>query len=134
MKNELINLGELQLHDEMNGGSRTAMIPDEVLLKTLAIDTTGDTEKVRRFVEELAEEGKLMTEGDVTALVEKARDALQQPTGRMTIDSLGHLDTRPASVYLTPSPTYKERRAEKARKKREAKFKRSQYAREMGML
>jgi hypothetical protein len=109
----------------------------------LILDTAGDVQKAREFINELEETGRLMTEESSKLLVKKFEEAVRScpPEHTVMVDSVGHLITGEQAEqiiglgHFIPKPkTLKQKRAEKAAKKREAKYKRSQHYREMGML
>lgn len=141
LKNELMNVKPLsEAIAAAEGGVRTAMIPDEKLAEML-VDTDGSTGRAEKFVEELVQDGRMLTREAADKMVEDYREAARNtPPGQMVmVDSMGSLISHEQAAqiaqhgrFIPPAKTHKQRRAEKAAKKREAKYKRSQLYREMG--
>jgi hypothetical protein len=139
LKNELMNVNPLS---EAEGGVRTAMIPDEKLAE-LFVDTDGSTDRAEHFVEELIQDGRMLTHEAADKMAEGYREAARNtlPGQTLMVDSMGSLISHEQAAqivqdgrFIPPAKTLKQKRAEKAAKKRQAKYMRSQYRREMGML
>lgn len=142
MKNELLNIGLFDApHNPNDGGTRTAMIPEEKLREVFQITTVDERQAVQQFAQELAQTGQLMTEMAAEKMVEGFQEAVKaRGTDHMIlVDSMGHVMSAEQAAAIEaqgrfiPAPiTHKQRRAEKAAKKREAKYRRSQLYRELG--
>lgn len=143
LKNELMNVNPLSAtFGEAEGGVRTAMIPDEKLAEML-VDTDGSTARAEKFVEELVQDGQMLTREAADKMAEGYREAARNilPGQTLMVDSMGSLISHEQAAqivqdgrFIPPAKTLKQKRAEKAAKKRQAKYMRSQYRREMGML
>lgn len=142
MKNELLNIGTFdESHNPIEGGTRTAMVPEEKLREVFQITTVDEQQDIRQFAQELAQTGQLMTKMAAEKMVEGFQEAVKTRGADhvILVDSLGHVISAEQAAAIEaqgrfiPAPkTHKQRRAEKAAKKREAKYKRSQLYRELG--
>lgn len=143
LQKELMNVSPLSAtFGEAEGGVRTAMIPDEKLAE-LFVDTDGSTDHAEHFVEELIQDGQMLTREAADKMAEGYREAARNtlPGQTLMVDSMGGLISHEQAAqivqdgrFIPPAKTLKQKRAEKAAKKRQAKYMRSQYRREMGML
>jgi len=141
MKDQLVSFNE-RGEPRMIVDGATVPANAELLAK-LHIDTAGDAEKAEEFVNELVEMGNMLDREAANKMVEGYREAARQlPPGRMLmVDSLGSVISHEQAAeiaakgqWIKPAKTHKQRRAEKAAKKRAAKYKRSQIYRERGLL
>lgn len=135
LKNELMNVNPLS---EAVCGVRTAMIPDEKLAEML-VDTDGSTARAEKFVEELVQDGQMLTREAADKMAEGYREAARNtlPGQTLMVDSMGSLISHEQAAqivqdgrFIPPAKTHKQRRAEKAAKKRQAKYMRMEHLRD----